>query len=78
LKLASGELIPIEERPAEEIRTPFGQDLFPATFPVRNPAFDVSPAKYVTGIVTEFGIAYPPFNESLKLAVNGQALQPTA
>ena len=78
LKLASGELIPIEERPAEEIRTPFGQDLFPATFPVRNPAFDVTPAKYVTGIVTEFGIAYPPFNKSLKLAVNGQALQPTA
>jgi methylthioribose-1-phosphate isomerase len=37
---------------------------------VRNPAFDVTPAKYVTAIVTECGIARPPFDESLRALVN--------
>jgi len=35
-----------------------------------NPGFDVTPAKYVSAIITEAGIARPPFNESLNLAVN--------
>lgn len=78
LSLASGDLIPIEERSAEEVRAPFGQELFPKTYSVRNPAFDVTPAKFVSGIVTEFGIAYPPFIENLKLAVSGQYLQQPA
>ncbi len=39
---------------------------------VGNPAFDVTPHKYVTGIVTENGIAYPPFEISLKRVVSGQ------
>lgn len=78
LSLATGDLIPIEERSPEELRAPFGPELFPAHYPVRNPAFDVTPAKYVTGIVTEFGIAYPPFLESLKHAVSGQMLRQPA
>jgi methylthioribose-1-phosphate isomerase len=43
----------------------------PVGVKVGNPAFDVTPAKYVTGIVTENGIAYPPFEISLKKIVNG-------
>jgi methylthioribose-1-phosphate isomerase len=39
---------------------------------VGNPAFDVTPAKYVTGIVTENGVAYPPFELSLKKMVLGE------
>jgi len=78
LSLASGDLIPIEERSADEVRAPFGQELFPKTYPVRNPAFDVTPAKYVSGIVTEFGVAYPPYGENLRLAVSGQYLQQPA
>jgi methylthioribose-1-phosphate isomerase len=74
LSLASGDLIPIEERSAEEVRAPFGVELFPAAYPARNPAFDVTPAKYVSGIVTEFGVAYPPYGENLSLAVSGQYL----
>lgn len=78
LSLASGDLIPIEERDAAEIQAPYGAKLFPASYPVRNIAFDVTPAKYVTGIVTEFGIARPPFEQSLKQAVSGAFLQPVA
>lgn len=78
LSLRSGDLIPIEERSADELRAPFGQKLIPAGYPVRNPAFDVTPARYVSGIVTEYGIAYPPFTESLKLAASGQYLQQPA
>jgi methylthioribose-1-phosphate isomerase len=78
LSLRSGDLIPIEERSPEEVRAPFGQELIPPAYPVRNPAFDVTPARYVSGIVTEFGVAYPPFTESLKLAVSGQYLQQPA
>ncbi|MEX1246887.1 MAG: S-methyl-5-thioribose-1-phosphate isomerase [Anaerolineales bacterium] len=78
LGIPSGTQIPIEERAAQEVRAPFGTAIIPESYPVRNPAFDMTPAKYVTGIVTEFGIAYPPFLESLKLAVNGTFLQQPA
>lgn len=78
LALASGDQIPIEQRSAQEVRTPYGVKLIPEEYPVRNPAFDVTPAKYVTGIVTEFGIAYPPFTDSLKLAVQKVFLQQPA
>jgi methylthioribose-1-phosphate isomerase len=78
LSLASGDLIPIEERGEDEVRAPFGNAIMPEHYPVRNPAFDVTPAKYVTGIVTEFGVVYPPFVENLKQAVAGKYLQPVA
>jgi methylthioribose-1-phosphate isomerase len=40
----------------------------PADAPVYNPAFDVTPHRYITGIVTEEGICYPPFEQSLRRA----------
>jgi methylthioribose-1-phosphate isomerase len=61
----SGDLIEIEERPAEEVTHIRGQQITPDDTPVANPAFDVTPARYITGIITEQGIAYPPFERSL-------------
>ncbi|MBN1313452.1 MAG: S-methyl-5-thioribose-1-phosphate isomerase [Anaerolineae bacterium] len=69
LSLASGDEIPIEERDPAEVLAPFGKPIAPADYPARNPAFDVTPHRYVTGIVTENGIAYPPFDLSLRQAV---------
>jgi methylthioribose-1-phosphate isomerase len=68
LSLASGDDIPIEERPAEEITSVFGQSIAPENISARNPAFDVTPHRYVTGIITENGIAYPPFERTLRRA----------
>jgi len=73
LNLAGGDDIPIEERPAEEVTTVFGQSISPEGTSARNPAFDVTPHRYVTGIVTENGIAYPPYVLSLALVVKGSA-----
>ncbi len=71
LSLASGDDIPIEERPAEEITalTYQGEPVVPEGVTVSNPAFDVTPHRYVTGIVTESGVAYPPLKLNLKKMV---------
>ncbi len=75
LSLESGELIPIEERPADEVLDleKSGRLVTPENArslgKARNPAFDVTPARLVTGIVTENGVAYPPFRENLKRMV---------
>ena len=69
LNLDNGDLIPIEERGAEEVVTVFGKSIAPAGISARNPAFDVTPHRYVTGIVTEAGIVYPPFRKHLREAV---------
>lgn len=69
LDLAHGDLIPIEERGAEEVLSVFGKGIAPAGISARNPAFDVTPHRYVTGIVTEEGIIYPPFEKHLRQAV---------
>ena len=68
LSLPSGDDIPIEERPAEEVTgvTYEGRPVVPEGVRVANPAFDVTPHRLVTGIVTENGIAYPPFEVSLR------------
>jgi len=64
-KLADGSAIPIEERDTSEV-IGFGPTCWaPAGVKVRNPAFDVTPARNVTAIVTERGVAFPPFQESL-------------
>ena len=49
LSLASGDLIPIEERDLGEVRAPYGNALVPEHFKARNPAFDVTPHRYVAG-----------------------------
>ncbi len=66
LTLTSGEQIPIEERGASEVTQVFGIPVAPAGTKVRNPAFDVTPNRYVTAIITEKGVARTPFVESLR------------
>jgi methylthioribose-1-phosphate isomerase len=65
LTLASGDQIPIEQRPSVEVTHVFGVAVAPEGVRVENPAFDVTPHRYVTAIITERGIAQAPFTESL-------------
>lgn len=64
--ISDGNKIPIEQRKPEEITNWFGKQIAPEGIDVYNPAFDVTPAKYIAGIITEKGIAKPPYRESLK------------
>jgi len=66
LTLKSGESIPIEQRSAEEVTHVFGVPVAPENIAVENPAFDVTPARYVTAIICERGVARAPYEESLK------------
>ena len=66
MTLASGDLIPIEQRAAAEVTHVFGTLIAPEGIPVENPAFDVTPARYVSAIVTERGVARPPYEQSLR------------
>ena len=66
LALETGERIPIEQRAATEVTHVFGQAVAPAGTAVENPAFDVTPARYVTAIITEQGVARAPYEESLR------------
>ncbi len=66
LATATGDSIPIEERPAVEVTHHGGKQLTPNGIGICNPAFDVTPAKYVTAIVTERGVLRAPYTESLK------------
>ncbi len=70
LSLEHGDLIPIEERNQEEVLKAIDRPLAPEGASARNPAFDVTPHRYVTGIVTESGVVYPPFVRNLKKAVD--------
>jgi methylthioribose-1-phosphate isomerase len=65
LQLPSGEEIPIENRPASEITWVEGVRIAPAGADASNPAFDITPAQFITAIITEKGIAVPPYQESL-------------
>jgi methylthioribose-1-phosphate isomerase len=66
LSLASGDLIPIEQRASSEVTHVFGVPIAPEDIGVENPAFDVTPSRYVTAIITERGIARAPYEESLR------------
>ena len=70
LATADGSGIPIEERSAREVTHIGPARLTPEGAGVRNPAFDVTPHKYVTAIITERGIARAPYSESLPKLVN--------
>jgi methylthioribose-1-phosphate isomerase len=63
--LASGDGIAIEERAPEEVRSFGGTPAAPPGFPAYNPAFDVTPGHLIAGIVTEYGVARPPYAEAL-------------
>jgi methylthioribose-1-phosphate isomerase len=66
METPTGEQIPIEQRAAREVTHMAGRQLTPDGVGIENPAFDVTPNKYVSAIVTERGIARAPYGESLK------------
>ncbi len=66
LATPTGESIPIEERPAVEVTHHGGKQLTPNGVGICNPAFDVTPAKYIAAIITERGVLRAPYGESLK------------
>jgi methylthioribose-1-phosphate isomerase len=71
LATPDGDHIPIEERDQREV-THFGSSrLTPVGAKIRNPAFDITPHRYIGGIITERGILTAPYNESLKRALDG-------
>jgi methylthioribose-1-phosphate isomerase len=61
-----GDLIPIEQRAASEVTHSNGKQMTPNGVAIENPAFDVTPAKYVTAIITERGVLTAPYNQSIK------------
>jgi methylthioribose-1-phosphate isomerase len=70
LSLTSGDQIPIEQRAAAEVTHVNGVPVAPEGTPVANPAFDVTPNRYVTAIITERGVARAPYSESLRKLVS--------
>ncbi len=64
--LENGDDIPIEERDPLEITEFFGRRIAPQGVQVYSPAFDVTPNKYVTAIITEKGLIYPPFRDNIE------------
>jgi len=72
LSLPDGSHIPIEERASAEVTHMRGVAIAPEGTTVRNPAFDVTPSRYVTAIITERGVARAPYNESLRELAAGR------
>ena len=70
LSLSSGDEIPIEQRSPLEVTHVFGVAVAPENIAVENPAFDVTPNRYITGIITERGVARAPYTESLRALTN--------
>ena len=71
LSLDSGEGIPIEQRPAEEVTHVLGRQSAPDGIDVYNPAFDVTPAKYIRAIITERGVIDPVTRQAIAAVVGG-------
>ena len=71
VSLATGIHIPIEERAGEEITMGFGCRTAPEGVKTYNPAFDVTPNRLISGIITERGILRPPYNESIQRIMEG-------
>ncbi|MGE5593274.1 MAG: S-methyl-5-thioribose-1-phosphate isomerase [Betaproteobacteria bacterium] len=61
----TGRDIPIEERDPREVTHILGQRIAPEGVRVFNPAFDVTPARYISAVITDTGVAYPPYEKSL-------------
>ncbi len=55
----------MEERSQDEVTVIEGNQIAPTGVDAFNPAFDVTPSRYITGIITEKGIAYPPYKDSI-------------
>lgn len=75
MTIADGSRIPIEERPAEEVTEAFGRRIAPADCNVYSPAFDVTPARLVSGIVTEVGIIRNPTSHAIEAAFREAQLE---
>jgi methylthioribose-1-phosphate isomerase len=73
LACPDGDHIPIEQRNAREVSHIAGKQMTPDGVSIENPAFDVTPAKYITAIVTERGIAREPYLESLQKLAAAEA-----
>src|ERR1035437_6930589 len=72
---ASGDLIPIEQRSAREVTHVNGVQVTPHGVAIENPAFDVTPAKYITAIITERGVLRAPYTESIRAMAAGEPVQ---
>ncbi len=72
--MKSGKDIPIEERSSDEVKRPTGVLVAPEEIDVYNPAFDVTPHQNITGIITEKGIIYPPFDINIEKIRRGETL----
>lgn len=71
LKLKSGKFIPIEKRCADEVRKVLGKVyITPRHTQVQNPAFDITPNKLITAIVSDKGVIYPPFRKNIKKVIS--------
>ncbi len=70
LSVSRGEDIPIEERPEDEITHIGETQITPDDVEVANPAFDVTPAQYIRAIITDRGVARPPYEQSLSKLMN--------
>ena len=65
MQIMHGDLIEIEERDEEEVKFIRGEQVAPLESPAGNPAFDVTPNHYLSGIITEYGVVRPPFSVNL-------------
>jgi methylthioribose-1-phosphate isomerase len=74
LATASGDLIPIEQRAAREVTHLNGVQVTPHGVRIENPAFDVTPAKNITAIITERGVLRAPYGESIRAMANSLEL----
>ncbi len=75
LETPDGNAIPIEQRSAKEVTHLAGKQIAPDGVKVENPAFDVTPAKYVTAIITERGVARAPYNQALAALADATAMK---
>jgi methylthioribose-1-phosphate isomerase len=73
LACAHGDMIPIEQRNAKEVSHIAGKQMTPDGVSIENPAFDVTPAKYISAIITERGIARDPYAESLRKLADAES-----
>jgi methylthioribose-1-phosphate isomerase len=71
LAVSSGDEIPIEQRKEEEVTWVGNTRIAPEGTRAANPAFDVTPAEYITAFITDRGVAYPPYEKSLAHLLNG-------
>jgi methylthioribose-1-phosphate isomerase len=70
ISLKSGEEIPIEERDPDEVTHILGKQIAPTGTKVFNPAFDLTPHRYIGAIITEKGIIRKPYEKNIKLVVS--------